>query len=145
MKSHYFKSNKRFKFETSKEIFDEETIKKDDSFSGDISRDEEIIKKLYNFPHNIDFQARQLTIPMLGKEGVIFYIPSLTDVKMVDAYHKTFTHSREHSAREVALIVAPATFLHAYFLLNDKNKMGAFGISLVGLVILTLPFLVRLK
>jgi hypothetical protein len=94
MKSHYFKSNKRFKFETSKEIFDEETIKKDDSFSGDISRDEEIIKKLYNFPHNIDFQARQLTIPMLGKEGVIFYIPSLTDVKMVDAYHKTFTHSR---------------------------------------------------
>ncbi|WHZ05477.1 hypothetical protein QNH48_12960 [Neobacillus sp. YX16] len=90
MKRNFLKSNKRFKFETSKEIFDEETFKKDDSFSGDLASDEKIIKKLYNFPQNIDFKVRQLTIPMMGKEGAIFYIPSLTDVKMVDEH----THTR---------------------------------------------------
>jgi hypothetical protein len=45
----------------------------------------------------------------------------------------------------VVLYGAAYSFLHAYFLIKDKNKMGAFGISLVGLVIFILTFIVRLK
>lgn len=45
----------------------------------------------------------------------------------------------------VVLFGGVYSFLHAYFLLKDRNKMGAFGISLVGLVILILAFFVRLK
>lgn len=41
----------------------------------------------------------------------------------------------------VVLFGGVYSFLHAYFLLKDRNKMGAFGISLVGLVILILAFL----
>jgi hypothetical protein len=45
----------------------------------------------------------------------------------------------------VVLFGGAYSFLHAYFLVKDRNKMGAFGISLVGLVIFLLTFLVRLK
>ncbi|WHZ05481.1 hypothetical protein QNH48_12980 [Neobacillus sp. YX16] len=45
----------------------------------------------------------------------------------------------------VILFGGAYSFLHAYFLFKDKNKIGAFGISLVGSVILILTFLVRLK
>jgi hypothetical protein len=34
---------------------------------------------------------------------------------------------------------------YAYYLLKDKNKLGAFGITLVGLLISALAFMVKLK
>lgn len=37
------------------------------------------------------------------------------------------------------------SFAHAYFLIKDKNKLGAFGITLIGLVICVCPFFIRLK
>jgi hypothetical protein len=37
------------------------------------------------------------------------------------------------------------SFAHAYFLLKDKNKLGAFGITIIGLVICVCPFFIRLK
>jgi hypothetical protein len=40
---------------------------------------------------------------------------------------------------------AAYSFIHAYFLIKDKNKIGAAGISLVGIVILVLTFIIRLK
>jgi hypothetical protein len=36
-------------------------------------------------------------------------------------------------------------FAHAYFLLKDKNKLGAVGIILIGVVICACPFFIRLK
>lgn len=45
----------------------------------------------------------------------------------------------------VVLFGAVYSFGHAYFLLKDKNKWGAIGISLVGLAISILPFFIRLK
>lgn len=37
------------------------------------------------------------------------------------------------------------SFAHAYYLLKDKNKLGAFGITLIGLMIWMCPFFIRLK
>jgi hypothetical protein len=37
------------------------------------------------------------------------------------------------------------SFGHAYFLIKDKNKLGAIGISVVGLTITILPFFIRIK
>jgi hypothetical protein len=45
----------------------------------------------------------------------------------------------------VVLFGGAYSFLHAYFLVKDRNKIGAFGISLIGLVIFILTFIVRLK
>jgi hypothetical protein len=45
----------------------------------------------------------------------------------------------------VVLFGGGYSFLHAYFLIKDKNKIGAVGVSLVGIVILVLTFIVRLK
>lgn len=107
MKNHFFKNSNRFKFETSKEKLDFEKENKTDSFSGDLLKDEKILKNLYLFPQNIDFRVRQLTIPIMGKKGVIFYIPSLTDVKMVDEHIiKPLLMERGQSAKEVAFIIS---------------------------------------
>lgn len=37
------------------------------------------------------------------------------------------------------------SFGHAYFLIKEKNKLGAIGISIVGLAITIIPFFIRLK
>jgi hypothetical protein len=37
------------------------------------------------------------------------------------------------------------SFAHAYFLIKDKNKLGALGITFIGLVICVCPFFIRLK
>lgn len=45
----------------------------------------------------------------------------------------------------VVLCGAFYSFGHAYFLIKEKNKLGALGISMVGLAITILPFFIRLK
>lgn len=45
----------------------------------------------------------------------------------------------------VVLFGGAYSFLHAYYLIKDRNKIGAIGISLVGIVIFVLTFIVRLK
>ncbi|WP_442596527.1 hypothetical protein [Neobacillus sp. D3-1R] len=45
----------------------------------------------------------------------------------------------------VVLFGAFYSFGHAFYLIKDKNKFGAIGISLVGVIILICPFLVRMK
>lgn len=37
------------------------------------------------------------------------------------------------------------SFWYAYYLIKDKNKVGAFGITIIGLLIFGLSFLVKLK
>nr|WP_263327446.1 hypothetical protein [Neobacillus sp. Marseille-Q6967] len=45
----------------------------------------------------------------------------------------------------VVIFGALYSFGHGYFLLKDKNKIGAVGISIVGLAICIIPFWLRLK
>ncbi|KAA9022670.1 spore germination protein [Niallia endozanthoxylica] len=39
---------------------------------------------LYSFPNNIDFMLREFTINKMERRAVLFYIPSLTDTKLID-------------------------------------------------------------
>jgi spore germination protein KA len=62
----------------------DESAKKD-YISGDLLLDVPKIKELYSYPKNIDFTVREFTIHMMmGRKAVLFYIPSLTDTKLID-------------------------------------------------------------
>jgi spore germination protein KA len=107
MSRNLFKKSKIFKSERSKEFLDHEPVINGNYFSGDLSKDELIIKQLYAFPENIDFKVRQLPIPRMGKGAVIFYIPSLTDVKMVDEHIiKPLLTTSDTAAKEVSSIIS---------------------------------------
>ncbi|MCM3567269.1 spore germination protein [Neobacillus mesonae] len=54
------------------------------TFSGNIHRDTDYIKQLYSYPANVDFMVREFTIFGMGRKAALFYIPSLTDAKLVD-------------------------------------------------------------
>ncbi|MBZ5753315.1 hypothetical protein M3184_04015 [Metabacillus litoralis] len=45
----------------------------------------------------------------------------------------------------VVLFGSCYSFWYAYYLIKDKNKLGAFGMALVGLLIGVFSFMVRLK
>ncbi|MDQ0229987.1 hypothetical protein [Metabacillus malikii] len=45
----------------------------------------------------------------------------------------------------IVLIGTLYSFGHAYVLMKDKNKLGAFGMSIVGCSIFILSFLVQMK
>lgn len=45
----------------------------------------------------------------------------------------------------IALLGSSYAIGHAYFLIKDKNKIGAIGIGLVGIFILFFAFIIRLK
>ena len=67
-----------------KESLNDLNVEKITFFSGELKQDINHIKQLYSFPTNIDFMIREFTIHMMGKKAVLFYIPSLTDTKLVD-------------------------------------------------------------
>ncbi len=45
----------------------------------------------------------------------------------------------------VVLIGSGYSFWYAYYLKKDKNKFGAFGITIIGLLIFGLSFFVKIK
>ena len=45
----------------------------------------------------------------------------------------------------VVLLGSLYSFWYAYYLLKDKNKLGSFGMTLVGGLIIALSFLVKLQ
>src|SRR3954452_10691724 len=80
----FFKKNKVYEPEISKEFLDELSPQNGNFFSGDFKQDINHIKRLYSFPTNIDFMVREFSVHMMGKKAVLFYIPSLTDAKLID-------------------------------------------------------------
>jgi spore germination protein KA len=117
MKRKFFKKSDIFKSETSKELLDDESVIKGNSFSGDISIDALIIKQLYFFPQNVDFKVRHLKIAMMEKEAVIFYIPSLTDLNMVDEHIiKPLLLNSNKEAKEVSSIISASS-------INEEPKI----------------------
>lgn len=83
MRRPFFKIKKMHHTEMSNEFVGELPYKESD-FSGEVKIDGLKIKQLYSYPKNIDFMVREFTIPTMGKQAVIFYIPSLSDVRMID-------------------------------------------------------------
>jgi hypothetical protein len=45
----------------------------------------------------------------------------------------------------IALVGTGYSFWYAYYLIKDRNKLGAFGIAFVGLLISGLAYFVRMK
>jgi hypothetical protein len=45
----------------------------------------------------------------------------------------------------IVLVGALYSFAYAFYLIKDKNKMGAIGLVFIGLLICGLSFFVRLK
>lgn len=84
MKNSFFKTkNKVFKKEISEEFIDEMVPEKGKFFSEDFHHNTDFIKQLYSYPENVDFVHREFTIPSLGKKAAVFYIRSLSDVKLI--------------------------------------------------------------
>lgn len=53
-------------------------------FSWDLEVDVALIKSIYSFPDNKDFMVREFMVDSLNKHAALFYIPSLTDSKVID-------------------------------------------------------------
>ncbi|WHY03037.1 spore germination protein [Neobacillus sp. DY30] len=70
--------------EISEELFQQDESIKKNYFSGDLLLDIPKIKALYSYPKNIDFTVREFTIHRMGRKAVIFFIPSLTDTKLIE-------------------------------------------------------------
>lgn len=84
MKNLFFKKRKAFVSEMSKEFAGNISDQHYEFFSGDLEQDINYLKRLYSFPANIDFMLREFTINKLERKAVLFYIPSLTDTKLID-------------------------------------------------------------
>ncbi len=84
MRNPFFKKNKVFKTEMSQEFLDDLSLQNGESFSGNLQQDILKIKERYTYPLNIDFMLREFTVHMMGKQAALFYIPSLTDAKLID-------------------------------------------------------------
>jgi spore germination protein KA len=85
MRRSTFKKRQHLKMELSKELFaDAASTKTGEVFTGDLTRDMEYIKQLYSFPANVDFMVREFTIPIIEKRAALFYVPSMTDDKLID-------------------------------------------------------------
>jgi spore germination protein KA len=53
-------------------------------FSGDLMQDSHYLKQLYSYPTNIDFMLREFTTNGMEKRAALFYIPSMTDAKIIE-------------------------------------------------------------
>lgn len=86
MTNSFFKKNKVFKSEMSKELREDfiPGPEKDPCFSGVLEVDTNIIKKIYSYPINVDFMIREFSIYKMGKKAALFYIPTLTDVEKIE-------------------------------------------------------------
>ena len=84
MGNSFFKEGKAYGQKINKEKLDDLHFEEGKLFSGDLKQDINHIKRLYSYPTNIDFMLREFTIHMMEKKAALFYIPSLTDVKLVD-------------------------------------------------------------
>ena len=84
MGNSFFKKNKVFKSKMSEESSNPVSPQNGECFSGDLQHDVLIINQLYASPINVDFMLREFTIPMMGKKAALFYIPSLTDTRLID-------------------------------------------------------------
>ena len=47
-------------------------------------QDSHYLKQLYSYPTNIDFMLREFTIYSMEKRVALFYIPSMTDTKIIE-------------------------------------------------------------
>lgn len=84
MRNTFFKKNKVCKTEMSQEFLNDLSPQNKEYFSGDLQQDILKIKERYAYPLNIDFMLREFTVHRLGKKAALFYIPSLTDAKLID-------------------------------------------------------------
>lgn len=84
MRRSLFKKRQQIKMEMSKELTQVQVNKQIGAFfSGDLYRDVEYFKQLYSFPANTDFMVREFTIPFIEKRAALFYVPSMTDDKLI--------------------------------------------------------------
>ncbi|MDQ0229990.1 spore germination protein [Metabacillus malikii] len=79
----FFKNNKEHKKDDTNKSSDK-TNQDEKHLSWDIQKDVELIKEIYSVPENIDFVVREFTLKMNSKKAAIFFIPSLTDVKLIE-------------------------------------------------------------
>lgn len=84
MRRPLLKKIKTKQLEISEELFQTDGSIKKNHISGDLFLNASQIKELYSYPTNIDFTVREFTIHMMSRKAVIFYIPSLTDTKLID-------------------------------------------------------------
>lgn len=84
MRKPFLNKGKVNKPKMSQELLDDLSPQKGNDFSGDLQYNIIKIKKLYSFPINIDFVIREFTVNKIEKKVALFYIPSLTDAKLID-------------------------------------------------------------
>lgn len=85
MKNPFFKKrNKDPNPELSQEFFDDLSPHQGEYYSGDFSQDVARMKRIYSFPTNVDFMTREFTIHSIEKKAALFYIPSLTETKIIE-------------------------------------------------------------
>ena len=84
MGNSFFKSRKADDQKINKVVFDEAVSNEFTRFSGDLIQDSYFLKQLYSYPANIDFMLREFTINGMEKRAALFYIPSMTDAKIIE-------------------------------------------------------------
>ena len=84
MGNSFFKNKKAVDQKINKVLLDEAVSNEITRFSGDLMQDSHYLKQLYSYPTNIDFMLREFTIYAMGKRVALFYIPSMTDTKIIE-------------------------------------------------------------
>ena len=84
MENSFFKNKKAVDQKINKVLLDEAVSNEITRFSGDLMQDSHYLKQLYSYPTNIDFMLREFTIYAMEKRVVLFYIPSMTDTKIIE-------------------------------------------------------------
>ena len=84
MGNSFFKGRKADEQKQNKVVFDEVDPEEVKRFSGDFMQDCHYLKQLYSYPINIDFMVREFTIDSIEKRAVLFFIPSMTDAKLIE-------------------------------------------------------------
>ena len=84
MGNSFFKNKKAVDQKINKVLLDEAVSNEITRFSGDLMQDSHYLKQLYSYPTNIDFMLREFTIYAMEKRVALFYIPSMTDTKIIE-------------------------------------------------------------
>ncbi len=82
MKIPFFKTKKQADTKDEK-LEDKKTKEVEQPFSWQLSKDIETFKDIYSLPENIDFVVREFTLRMNNKKAVLFFVPSLTDIQLI--------------------------------------------------------------
>ena len=99
MGNSFFKGRKADEQKQNKVVFDEVDPEEVKRFSGDFMQDCHYLKQLYSYPINIDFMVREFTIDSIEKRAILFFIPSMTDTKLIEErnYQALNHHESCHS------------------------------------------------